>query len=51
MKFCEKYEVEMLKIMIIIIGYTLNMFVNTHSYNNIIVDDGKYIYIYIYIYI
>jgi hypothetical protein len=26
MKFCEKYEVDMLKIIIIIIGYILNNF-------------------------
>jgi len=30
MKFCEKYEVDMLKIIIIIIGYTLNNF-TTHT--------------------
>jgi hypothetical protein len=41
MKFCEKYEVDdMLKIIIIIVGYTLNNFTNSY-HNIIIVDDGK----------
>jgi hypothetical protein len=39
MKFCEKYEVDMLKIILIIIGYTLAYF--HYSYHNIIVEDGK----------
>jgi hypothetical protein len=39
MKFCEKYEVGMLKIIIITIAYTLNKF--TIHYHNTIVDDGK----------
>jgi hypothetical protein len=34
-----KYEVEMLKIIIIIMGYTLNKI--QYSYHNIIVDDAK----------
>jgi hypothetical protein len=39
MKICEKYEVDMLKIIIIIIGYILNKF--HYSYHNIIVGNGK----------
>ncbi len=35
-----KYEVDMLKIIIIMIGYTLDNFI-THSYENIIVDHNK----------
>ncbi len=37
MKVCEKYEVEMLKIILIIIDYTLNNF--STQYHNIIVED------------
>jgi hypothetical protein len=40
MKFCEKYEVDMLKIIIIIIGYIHSEQFH-YSYHNIIVDDGK----------
>jgi hypothetical protein len=39
MKFCEKYKVDILKIIIIIIDYILNNF--TYSYHNIIIDDGE----------
>ncbi len=38
----KKIDVDMLKIIIIIIGYTRNNFI-THITHNIIVDDGKYI--------
>jgi hypothetical protein len=37
MKICKNYEVVMLKIIIIIIGYTLNNF--TISFHNIIIND------------
>jgi hypothetical protein len=37
-----KYEVDMLKIIIIIIGYILNKF--HYSHHNILGDDWKYIY-------
>jgi hypothetical protein len=40
MKISCKYEVDMMKIIIIIISYTLNNF-TTPIYHNIIVDDGK----------
>jgi hypothetical protein len=40
MNFCEKYDIDMLKIIIIIIGYTMNNF--TYSCNNIIIDHGKF---------
>jgi hypothetical protein len=34
--FCEKYEIDMLKIIIIMIGYTLNNF-----FTQMIIDHGK----------
>ncbi len=40
MKICENYEVDMLKIIRIILGYTLNNF--TNSCDNTIVDHGKF---------
>jgi hypothetical protein len=39
MKFCENIEVDMLKIIIIIIGYTLNNFITHH--NTIVDDENK----------
>jgi hypothetical protein len=41
MNFSEKYDVAMLKIIIIIVGYTLNNF-TTHFCDNSIIDNGKF---------